>query len=290
MRQPLKDIIAIDLTSRLPGPLATKVLADLGANLKRVEDTNYPDPFKDSELASFRKWYESLNKSKETICLDFRKEEDKLKKIIQTADIIICSSFCRSMIEEALKESSRPIAIVEVHGGREENKHLHDINALAMSSTFNMHLEDSANPPYLPFAGISFAQYISTLALATLLEARSKQKPITNILYLEDITSLIFDTFTVDQTDKRRFLHNGLFPCYQVYKLKDGEHLCLAAVEEKFWKEFVSCFRFNLLPSDRFDESGRTQAYLEAEFLKLDSNDIQLKTKGKSLCMNIVKK
>ena len=64
----LKGIKIIDFTHRLPGPLAGKILADLGAEVIKIEDVKHKDPFLSGMFSSFdqsfENWYEELNKKK----------------------------------------------------------------------------------------------------------------------------------------------------------------------------------------------------------------------------------
>ena len=64
----LKGKVILDLSHRLPGPLAGKVLADMGAEVIKVEDQKFKDPFIHGLFAemdpSFPHWYEELNSNK----------------------------------------------------------------------------------------------------------------------------------------------------------------------------------------------------------------------------------
>ena len=70
----LKDIRILDLTSRLPGPLATNQLARLGASVTKLEWTDAPDPFYQGDSEGdpiFRLWYDNFNSNKTLKRLDF---------------------------------------------------------------------------------------------------------------------------------------------------------------------------------------------------------------------------
>ncbi|WP_404934756.1 CaiB/BaiF CoA transferase family protein [Nitratireductor sp. L15S-10] len=97
---PLKGIRVIELARILAGPWAGQVLADLGADVIKVENPNGGDdtrkwgpPFvegADGENLSAA-YYHSCNRGKRSIALDFSKPEEaeKLKKLIATADVLI---------------------------------------------------------------------------------------------------------------------------------------------------------------------------------------------------------
>ena len=87
----LKGIKIIDFTHRLPGPLAGKILTDLGAEVIKVEDIKHKDPFLSGMFsvfdASFEDWYEELNKGKKIIRLDFKATDikEQIKEILPNA-------------------------------------------------------------------------------------------------------------------------------------------------------------------------------------------------------------
>ncbi len=97
---PLKGVRVIELARILAGPWAGQVLADLGADVIKVENPNGGDdtrkwgpPFvegADGENLSAA-YYHSCNRGKRSIALDFSKAEEaeKLKKLIATADVLI---------------------------------------------------------------------------------------------------------------------------------------------------------------------------------------------------------
>src|SRR5690348_6041593 len=77
----LKGIRILDLTHRLPGPLAGKILADMGADVIKIEDEKHKDPFLSGMFSdfdqSFENWYEELNRKKKIVRLDFKSGEMK---------------------------------------------------------------------------------------------------------------------------------------------------------------------------------------------------------------------
>ncbi|HEY0754754.1 MAG TPA: CoA transferase [Ktedonobacteraceae bacterium] len=91
--QPLQGIRIIDLTRVLSGPFCTMTLADLGAEIIKIESASGDDtrhwgpPFVNGESTYFL----SVNRSKKSICLDLKTAGDKqvLWDLIQTADIVV---------------------------------------------------------------------------------------------------------------------------------------------------------------------------------------------------------
>ena len=91
--QPLQGIRVIDLTRVLSGPYCTMTLADLGAEIIKIEPLTGDDtrhwgpPFVNGESTYFL----SVNRSKKSICLNLKIDRDKeiLWKLIHTADIVV---------------------------------------------------------------------------------------------------------------------------------------------------------------------------------------------------------
>jgi len=89
----LSDIKVLDLTRVLAGPYATMVLADLGAEIIKIEQPEKGDdsraygPYKNGESAYFM----SLNRNKESITLNLKTLEGKeiLKELVKKVDVLV---------------------------------------------------------------------------------------------------------------------------------------------------------------------------------------------------------
>src|SRR5699024_5582738 len=134
----------LDFTTLLPGPFATMMLADMGADVVKVESphredlTKYMPPMHDGISAL----YAQLNRSKESIALDLKKAEAKdiIFKLVEEYDIVI-EQFRPGVMDRlgigygALKEVNPGIIYCSVTGygqtGPLRDKAGHDINYLA---------------------------------------------------------------------------------------------------------------------------------------------------------------
>ncbi|MCP5326515.1 MAG: CoA transferase, partial [Oceanospirillaceae bacterium] len=94
MHSPLQGLKVLDLSTLLPGPYATLMLADLGADVLRIEALNRPDmvralPPKDASGESAAHSY--LNRGKKSLALDLKQPEgaDLLRSLVQHYDILV---------------------------------------------------------------------------------------------------------------------------------------------------------------------------------------------------------
>jgi crotonobetainyl-CoA:carnitine CoA-transferase CaiB-like acyl-CoA transferase len=90
--QPLSGIVVLDFTTLLPGPLATLLLAEAGAEVIKVErpggeDMRHYEPRFDGESAMFAQ----LNRGKKSLVLDLKSAQarDKLMPLIERADVLV---------------------------------------------------------------------------------------------------------------------------------------------------------------------------------------------------------
>src|SRR5262245_35103121 len=92
-RGPFAGLLVIDLTRVLAGPYCTMMLAELGARVIKVEnpgggdDSRHFEPLIDGRSA----YFESLNRGKESIALDLKKEADQqvFRALIQRGDMVV---------------------------------------------------------------------------------------------------------------------------------------------------------------------------------------------------------
>jgi hypothetical protein len=90
--QPLSGILVLDFTTLLPGPLATLMLAEAGAEVIKIErpggeDMRVMPPVRDGEAVVFA----MLNRGKKSLVLDLKSESDRkaLVPLLQKADVIV---------------------------------------------------------------------------------------------------------------------------------------------------------------------------------------------------------
>jgi alpha-methylacyl-CoA racemase len=298
----------LDFTHRLPGPLAGKVLADLGATVIKVEDEKHKDPFLSGWFSafdrSFENWYQDLNAKKQILRLDFKAPDIKkqIRELLETADGIMLSlspklKSALGLDDEALQSLGRPLAVVELEASSTHNKAMHDLNALATSGILSLHVanedRDIVDPPFLPVAGIAFGQQVATQLLANLLKAREGQGVVKQTCYLHDTAETIFQPFwpkELRQQGRTKFLHNGAYPCYSLYRTRDGHYVAVAAVEEKFWSDLASIFDIPLSVEERFNTDRAAFRKVADAFAKLGLIEIETMAKDKELCLSIVRK
>jgi alpha-methylacyl-CoA racemase len=288
--KPLTGLKILDITQRLPGPMAAMLLSDLGAEVTKLEDSNRRDAFLQTNLEphddQFSDWYREINQTKLLVLRDLKKES--IQDLIEQADIILISQPLPSL-PDLLKVSSS-IVILEVSS----HKPMHDLNALAETGALANHLsaftQSPAPGPFLPVAGVAFAQQIALTALALYRQAQLEKKPVISKVFLDTEVARVFSPLRSEKLKKEKrtkFLHNGLYPCYACYQNKDGKWLAVACVEEKFWKEFVRLFDLNLNPSDRFNTDSTIFQHIAQSIQSRSTTEIEQLLNNKEICVSM---
>ncbi len=303
-----KRIKILDLTHRLPGPLAGKVLSELGYEVLKIEDEKHKDPFLSGAFSdfddSFEDWYRVLNENKKIVRLDFKAPDIKtiIAGYLKEADGVLLSLSPKlketlGLDDKSLAALNRPLAVVELEASKSHNKAMHDLNALALSGFLALHVahvdDQIVDPPFFPIAGIAFGQQVATQILANLLAARENNHVVKSVSYLYETAESILSPFWSKelQSQKRtKFLHNGAYPCYSLYRLKDGNYVALAAVEDKFWSDLIDLFHISLPLEKRFDRDPQAFQKVSDIFAKMDTSEIENMTRDKELCLSIVRK
>ena len=302
----LNGVTILDFGHRLPGPLAGKILASLGAKVVKVEDHIFQDPFCAGAFAefdpSFKDWYQELNGSKEILRLDFKSPtiKDQILELLENCSGIINGLPHKVQASlgidfESISKLKSPIAVVDMKASKQSKTAMHDLNALAMTGLLSLHVEgqtkDIIAPPFLPIAGINFGHKVATDLLAVLLKVRESSKSYYHTTYLLESTEEIFSAFWPRKLrdNRTKFLHNGLYPCYSLYKTSDDKYVALAAVEEKFWLEFCEVFKLDIPKEERFNyQDDKVFTAISKCFLSMTQKEVKKVTERHDFCLSLI--
>lgn len=256
---PLVGIRILDLTRLLPGPLATMMMADMGAEVIKIEDPDDPDyirnfpPMVGKESA----FYLSLNRSKRSLSLNLRSEEGKkiFMDLVKTADIVI-EQYRPGVLDKSglgyyeAKAANEKIIYVSITGygqtGPYSQKAGHDLNYIAYSGVLgNIGTSERPVIPAAQLADVMGGSYAAVNAcLAALLsKSTTGQGQHVDVAMTDSVmplNSLIYAEFaaTGNQHEREGFSLAGSRANYNTYKCKDGKFIALGALEPKFWNGF----------------------------------------------------
>ena len=90
---PLQDVRILDLSRLLPGPFCTRMFADMGADVIKIEEPVEGDYARDfvPRRGDFACWFMEVNRNKRSVAMDLKQEEDKavFMELAKTADVVV---------------------------------------------------------------------------------------------------------------------------------------------------------------------------------------------------------
>ena len=285
MTSPLEDVRVLDLTRLLPGGFCTLLLADLGADVIKVEDTGQGDyvrwapPYYGSDdhtpLGTRSAIYLSLNRNKRSIRLDLKQERGRqaLIKLAETADVLV-ESFRPGVLDklgvgyEVLGQANPALVYCPITGYGQDGPHRdragHDMNYLGLNGVLSLTGEPDG-PPIQSGAQIADLGGGALMAavgiLAALHEARrSGEGQLVDISMTDgSLAWLVMEAgryFGSGEVPKRgEVMLSGGIVCYRPYEAKDGWVTC-GALEPKFWASFCKGVGREDLIEKQFEKPG----------------------------------
>lgn len=256
----LSGLRVLDLTRNLPGPFATRLLADLGATIVKVEPPE-GDPAR--PLAAL---FEALNHGKDCRTIDFRSSADldRLRAWVQEADVLL-DSFRPGVLQglgldaATLHALNPRLVMVSITGygqhGPWAQKAGHDLNFMALSGVLDQMRAPTgelalSNVQWGDLAGGSAMACIAVLA--AVFEAQktgqgrhldvSMAHGLHAQLVMPRATGAMLAPLLGRRPGAGEDLLNGVLPCYNLYATLDGRHLAVGALEFKFWKAACEVF------------------------------------------------
>lgn len=258
MSLPLQSIRVLDLSRLLPGPLASLVLADLGAEVDKIEDATGGDylrglpPF----LGTTSSVFLALNRNKRSAVLDLKKPRarEAFLRLVERYDVLLeqfrPGVLDRLGLSHATLLARNPRLVVCALTGYGQDGPLahragHDLNYLARAGVLGQQGPADVPPavPGFQLADVSGGLYAVIGIMGALMErARTGKGSVVDVAMIETAMPFALSGFGLafgGQAPSRgkEALSGGIGP-YNTYATKDGRHVALAALEPKFWMAF----------------------------------------------------
>ncbi|KGK89639.1 hypothetical protein DP73_09905 [Desulfosporosinus sp. HMP52] len=278
MYQLLKGVRILDLTRLLPGGYATQLLADLGAEVLKVEDPWQGDylrwmkPFIPGTKESALYW--SLNRNKKSLRLNLKSSagREAFCRLLSKYDILL-EGFRPGVMEslglgyQDLKKMNPALILCSISGygqnGPYTRRSGHDINYLALSGALGL-TGTAEGPPVPPAVQVADIGGGALMAVAGILSAyiarqatgRGQHIDISMLDGAVSWLTMLYAQQAAEDPPVRRGkgMLNGGEVCYGVYETRDRRFMSLGALEPKFWQAFCQAVGRPDLESKQFDQ------------------------------------
>jgi CoA:oxalate CoA-transferase len=258
---PLEGIRVLDMTFFQQGPYAAAMLADMGADVIKIESAENPDPGRGSlEVApnGMRAYFEHLNRNKRGICLDLKNPEGRevLLKLVETADIFH-NNMRPGVMErlnltyEVLREHNPRIIMSNATGwghlGPDAEAHLGSMDILAQARGGIISVTGAAEVGNLP-VGVPFADHVGAIISAYGMmvalwerERSGEGQELNSSLYGGQLCIQGFNITSAMWSGQNPPLRSAdeHRPHWRMYECADGKLIQLGAgTPDRWWKDF----------------------------------------------------
>jgi crotonobetainyl-CoA:carnitine CoA-transferase CaiB-like acyl-CoA transferase len=275
--KPLDGIVVADMSRILAGPLCTMVLADLGADVIKIErpeggdDTRtWGPPFRDGDAAYFL----SINRNKKSITLDLTSANDRevARRIIDRADVVV-ENFRSGVVDkfglgyEDVKGSNPELIYCSMPAfSFDDQRQLpgYDLLMQSISGFMSITGETEGEPVKM---GVALLDVVAGLYAAVSILAALRQRSIDGTgsyvevgLFEASVASLV--------NQAANYLVGGVIPeaagsthpnivPYQSFAASDGRFVLAAANDKLFRAAAVALDRPDLADDDRYTTNSR---------------------------------
>ena len=268
----LSGLRVIDFTTLLPGPLATLIMAEAGAEVIKIEAPG-GDPLRANmpQVGGTSVSFALLNRGKTCRTLNLKASDDRseAQRLTASADIVV-EQFRPGVMDRlglgyaAMARLKPDLIYCSITGygqdGPDAQRAGHDLNYLARSGVLSLGGDGQGNPvmPPTQIADIGGGALPAVLNILAALWRRTRtgQGAHLDIAMAENVAgwahgSLAQAVCGLAQPGPGEGRLYGSSPRYHLYRTADGRFLSVAALEDKFWETF--CTVIGLPPGPRVE-------------------------------------
>ena len=293
MLGPLASLKVLDFSTLLPGPFASLLLADMGAEVLRIESPTRMDllrvlPPHDQGVSASHAY---LNRNKRSLALDLKQPEalEVIRSLLQDYDIVL-EQFRPGVMErlglgyEALKAINPKLIYVSITGygqtGPYKDRAGHDINYLALSgvASYTGRADSGPLPLGMQVADVAGGSLHGVIGLLAAVIARQQtgqgqhlDVSMTDCSFsLNALAGAGYLACGVEPGPEDQVLNGGSF--YDYYRSRDGRWLSVGSLEPAFMKQLCTALGLEELAGLGLSAAHQQQlkAALKVEFEKYD--------------------
>lgn len=308
---PLSGIRVLDFSTLLPGPMATLMLAEAGAEVLKIERPgggeemrNHHPRFGDTSVS-----FAMLNRGKRSIAFDLKAADAvaRLTPALKSADVLV-EQFRPGVMERlglgypAVHAINPRIVYCSITGfgqaGPKARIAGHDLNYQADAGLLSIAAGSDGAPvvPSALIADIAGGAYPAVINILLALRQRDRtgQGCSLDIAMTDGLLPFLYwgignGTATGHWPRPGAELLSGGSPRYQIYATADGRYLAAAPLEDKFWRNFCEAIE---LPAALRDDSQDAQATIRGvrEIIATrTASQWSERFAGLDVCCNVVK-
>jgi crotonobetainyl-CoA:carnitine CoA-transferase CaiB-like acyl-CoA transferase len=259
--QPLSGLLVLDFTTLLPGPLATLLLAEAGAEVVKIEQPGgeamrHYEPRFDGESAMFT----LLNRGKRSLVLDLKREPDRglLAPLLVRADVLV-EQFRPGVMErlglgyEAVRAVNPRLVYCSITGygqsGPRAGEAGHDLNYIGNTGLLALNPGPDDRPVVPPALIADIGGGTLPAVINILLGLRQRDQTgrgchvdiaMADAMFTFAGHALASGHATGQFPGRGGARLTGGSPRYQLYPTRDGKLVACAALEQKFWLAFAA--------------------------------------------------
>lgn len=257
--RPLDGVRVVSLAQQYPGPYATLILSDLGADVLQVEHPG-GDPAR-----RHPEFYQAINRNKSGICLDLKNPAQRERLFAELDDCDVFLEGFKPGTAERLGVSYAQISprfpqIVYVsisafgQTGPYRDRPAHDLSIQAMSGYLHGREHSALEPPYVGHGDLVAGVFAAVGALSGLHSRKTTGKGSYIDISMADcmvswMTGVIAPVVNGAQPNEPDF------PAYGLFQSRDGKWLSLSVIEEDhFWRGLTTAIERPELQDLSFEE------------------------------------
>lgn len=260
--KPLAGLRVLDLTRLLPGPVATLHLADLGADVIKIEDTGAGDYARSMGAPGAKNagedsaFFKLVNRNKRALRLDLKNPDGVavFQRLTLTADVVI-EGFRPGVMDklgighEALCALNPRLVFCSISGYGQTGPYAlragHDINYIGYAGVLDQ-IGEAGRAPSVPnfqigdLLGGALTPLVGLLAAVIDARATGRGRQVdvamTDAVLAHAVFPLAGMLARFAPPPRGGDLLSGGVPCYGVYATSDGRYMAVGALEKKFWE------------------------------------------------------
>ena len=310
----LQGLRILDLTLTLPGPYCTLLLADLGAEVIKIENPEGGDWFR-HEKPAVQGWgirFLSLNRNKKSLTLNLKSPQGKkiFLALAKTAQVVV-EGFRPGVVARLgidyppLKAVNPRIVYCSISGYGQDGPYRllagHDINYLGYTGLLDLGGFPDRPPvlPAMPIADYSGGGLMAAVGILAALQSaeRTGRGQFVDISMFDGVLGFqhasLAEYLDTGQSPLRgNFWLGGNIPCYSVYETKDGKAVTLGPLEPHFWANLCRALgREDFIEAQWAEGEKRQEIYdfLRQTFRQRTRDEWVAFFEGKDVCLGPVK-